>query len=80
MVFADEPTGNLDSESTQSILDLFLRLNAAGQTIVMVTHNPGVAGAAGRTIAMRDGRIEEKAVDTAEAVATGPAVPPPPSS
>jgi putative ABC transport system ATP-binding protein len=78
VVFADEPTGNLDSESTQSILDLFLRLNAAGQTIVMVTHNPGVAEAAGRTIAMRDGLIEVKAVDPAEAV-IGPAVPPAPS-
>jgi putative ABC transport system ATP-binding protein len=78
VVFADEPTGNLDSESTQSILDLFLRLNAAGQTIVMVTHNPGVAEAAGRTIAMRDGLIEVKPVDPAEAV-IGPAVPPAPS-
>ncbi len=58
VVWADEPTGNLDSESTESILDLFLRLNADGQTIVMVTHNPGVADAAERTIAMRDGRIE----------------------
>jgi putative ABC transport system ATP-binding protein len=80
VVFADEPTGNLDSESTQAILDLFLRLNAGGQTIVMVTHNPGVAEAAGRTIAMRDGLIERKAVDAAEAVTTGPAVPPPPPS
>jgi len=79
VVFADEPTGNLDSESTQSILDLFLRLNAGGQTIVMVTHNPGVAEAARRTIAMRDGLIERRAVDPAEAVRIGPAVPPPPS-
>jgi putative ABC transport system ATP-binding protein len=80
VVFADEPTGNLDSESTQAILDLFLRLNAGGQTIVMVTHNPGVAEAAGRTISMRDGLIEQKAVDAAEAVTTGPSVPPPPLS
>ena len=79
VVFADEPTGNLDSESTQSILDLFLRLNADGQTIVMVTHNPGVADAAGRTIAMRDGRIETGVADVAEAVTIAPAVPPPPS-
>jgi putative ABC transport system ATP-binding protein len=70
VVFADEPTGNLDSESTQSILDLFLRLNADGQTIVMVTHNPGVAEAAGRRIAMRDGRIEGDAVTPTDAVAT----------
>jgi putative ABC transport system ATP-binding protein len=80
VVFADEPTGNLDSESTQSILDLFLRLNADGQTIVMVTHNPGVADAAGRTIAMRDGLIETKVVDAAEAVTIAPPVPPPPPS
>jgi putative ABC transport system ATP-binding protein len=80
VVFADEPTGNLDSESTQSILDLFLRLNADGQTIVMVTHNPSVAEASGRTITMRDGLIEESAAGPKEAVATGaPPLPPPPS-
>jgi putative ABC transport system ATP-binding protein len=79
VVFADEPTGNLDSESTQSVLDLFLRLNGGGQTIVMVTHNPGVADAAGRTIAMRDGRIERTPKDSKEAVATGPAPPESPS-
>lgn len=79
VVWADEPTGNLDSESTQSILDLFLRLNADGQTIVMVTHNPGVAGAAERTIAMRDGRIEGGGGGSRDTVgSTGAAVPPPP--
>jgi putative ABC transport system ATP-binding protein len=57
VVWADEPTGNLDSESTKAILDLFLELNAQGQTIVMVTHNLQVAGAASRTITMRDGLI-----------------------
>jgi putative ABC transport system ATP-binding protein len=57
VVWADEPTGNLDSESTKGILDLLLRLNADGQTIVMVTHNPQVAEAAARTITMRDGEI-----------------------
>jgi putative ABC transport system ATP-binding protein len=69
VVFADEPTGNLDSESTQSVLDLFLELNAQGQTIVMVTHNPGVAAASRRTIAMRDGLIEGTV--RAEAAGTG---------
>jgi putative ABC transport system ATP-binding protein len=58
VVWADEPTGNLDSESTASIMDLFLRLNRDGQTIVMVTHNREVAGAAHRIVSMRDGRIE----------------------
>jgi putative ABC transport system ATP-binding protein len=80
VVFADEPTGNLDSESTQSILDLFLRLNADGQTIVMVTHNPTVAGAARRTIAMRDGLIEPGAIDPKDAVATPGPIGIPPAS
>jgi putative ABC transport system ATP-binding protein len=59
VVWADEPTGNLDSESTKAVMDLFLRLNAEGQTIVMVTHNPLIAAAASRTVSMRDGRIED---------------------
>lgn len=58
VVWADEPTGNLDSESTAAVMDLFLRLNGAGQTIVMVTHNREVAAAAHRIVSMRDGRIE----------------------
>src|SRR5207249_6336092 len=58
VVWADEPTGNLDSESTQSVMDLFLKLNADGQSIVMVTHNPALAAMTRRTISMRDGRIE----------------------
>ena len=58
VVWADEPTGNLDSESTQSVMDLFLKLNADGQSIVMVTHNPALAALTRRTISMRDGRIE----------------------
>ena len=57
VVWADEPTGNLDSETTQAILDLFLKLNRDGQTIVMVTHNLQVAESAERTITMRDGLI-----------------------
>ncbi len=57
VVWADEPTGNLDSETTQAILDLFLKLNREGQTIVMVTHNLQVAESAERTITMRDGLI-----------------------
>lgn len=58
VVWADEPTGNLDSESSDAVMDLLVRLNSEGQTIVMVTHNPGLAERAGRTIRMRDGRIE----------------------
>jgi len=61
VVWADEPTGNLDSESTQSVMDLFLKLNADGQTIVMVTHNPALAALTRRTVSMRDGSIERDA-------------------
>src|ERR671930_621796 len=59
VVWADEPTGNLDSESTAAVMDLFVRLNAEGQTIVMVTHNPSVATLAGRPVRVRDGRVED---------------------
>jgi ABC-type lipoprotein export system ATPase subunit len=59
VVWADEPTGNLDSESTEAVMDLLLKLNREGQTIVMVTHNPQIAAAAARTVSMRDGRIED---------------------
>ncbi len=57
VVWADEPTGNLDSKTAQAILHLFLKLNRDGQTIVMVTHNLQVAESAQRTITMRDGLI-----------------------
>ena len=59
LLLADEPTGALDSEGGEEIIELLRRLHAGGQTIVMVTHDPGVAAAAGRVIRMRDGRIEE---------------------
>jgi putative ABC transport system ATP-binding protein len=58
IVWADEPTGNLDSESTEAVMTLLVQLNGEGQTIVVVTHNPQVAAAAGRILRMRDGRIE----------------------
>jgi len=62
VVWADEPTGNLDSESTDQVMALLSSLNREqGQTIVLVTHNPLVADLAGRTIRMRDGRVEEPA-------------------
>jgi len=58
VVWADEPTGNLDTEVSQVIVELLRRMNADGQTIVLVTHNPQVAERAGRVLRMRDGRIE----------------------
>ncbi len=58
-LFADEPTGNLDTRTGREILDLFLRLRAErGIALVVVTHNPEVVAAVGRAIRLRDGRIE----------------------
>ena len=59
LLLADEPTGALDSAGGEEIIELLRRLHAGGQTIVMVTHDAGVAAAAGRLVRMRDGRIEQ---------------------
>jgi putative ABC transport system ATP-binding protein len=61
VVWADEPTGNLDSEVTSVIIELLIRTNRAGQTIVLVTHNAEVAQQAARVVRMRDGRVEAPA-------------------
>jgi ABC-type lipoprotein export system ATPase subunit len=55
VVLADEPTGNLDSQATLEVLRLFDRLRQAGQTLVMVTHDPRVGATADRVVSMRDG-------------------------
>jgi len=57
LLLADEPTGALDSEGGQEVIELLSRLHSGGQTIVLVTHDPGVASAAARIVRMRDGRI-----------------------
>jgi ABC-type lipoprotein export system ATPase subunit len=55
LVLADEPTGNLDSQATLEVLSLFDQLRQAGQTLVMVTHDPRVGAVADRVVSMRDG-------------------------
>jgi putative ABC transport system ATP-binding protein len=57
IILADEPTGNLDSKSSVEIMDLLHELHAGGSTIVMVTHEPDIAGHAQRIICVRDGKI-----------------------
>ena len=57
IVFADEPTANLDSETSRTVLDAFLELNREGQTIIMVTHEPEYAALADRIIELHDGKI-----------------------
>ena len=59
LLLADEPTGNLDSRTGQEILGLFRELHREGHTIVIVTHDPGVASCCGRQVRLRDGRIVE---------------------
>jgi putative ABC transport system ATP-binding protein len=58
IILADEPTGNLDTQTSEEIIELLQRLNEAGSTIVVVTHDLEVAGAIPRRITLRDGRIE----------------------
>ncbi len=57
IIFADEPTGNLDSVSEEEIISILERLNRRGKTVVMVTHEPDLAARARRVIQMRDGEI-----------------------
>jgi len=57
ILFADEPTANLDTESSKTILDIFLKLNKAGLTVVMVTHEKDYARMGTRLIELLDGRI-----------------------
>lgn len=62
IIFADEPTGNLDSHTGEAIQDLFRQLNREGRTIILVTHDPDIAAVTPRRIEIRDGKIS-KTVD-----------------
>ncbi len=59
ILLADEPTGNLDSKTGQEIMDIFNKLHSDGRTILMVTHDQGLAQNCGRIIRMKDGKIED---------------------
>jgi putative ABC transport system ATP-binding protein len=58
ILLADEPTGNLDSVTSEEIMQVFAELHRGGQTVIMVTHEPDIAAHAERTVVLRDGRVE----------------------
>jgi putative ABC transport system ATP-binding protein len=68
VLLADEPTGNLDTEAARQVLALLATQHAAGQTVVMVTHDPRVAAAADRLLVMEDGRFADHGQYVAPAV------------
>jgi putative ABC transport system ATP-binding protein len=72
LLLADEPTGALDSAGGFEVLELFRRLHAAGQTILLVTHDEHVADAAERVVRMQDGRVVGATIAAPAATALGP--------
>ncbi|MCL7979866.1 MAG: macrolide ABC transporter ATP-binding protein, partial [marine benthic group bacterium] len=58
ILLADEPTGNLDSKTSEEIMKVFEELHASGQTIIMVTHEHDISERAQRVVTLRDGLIE----------------------
>jgi putative ABC transport system ATP-binding protein len=73
VLLADEPTGNLDSRTSEEVMAILQELGRAGITVVLVTHEPDIAEHASRVIVMRDGRVRTDERRTAR-----PAAPPPP--
>jgi len=57
IVLADEPTGNLDSRTSEDVMAVFQELNARGKTIVLITHEPDIAQFARRIVVFKDGRV-----------------------
>jgi putative ABC transport system ATP-binding protein len=63
LLLADEPTGNLDSKTSEEVMAVFQKLNDDGKTVVVITHEPDIAGHAKRVVVFKDGRIvEDRAV------------------
>ena len=65
LVWADEPTGNLDTETASAVMDLLVELNRDGLTLVLVTHDAAIGDRAARLVRMRDGAIQSQSVATA---------------
>jgi putative ABC transport system ATP-binding protein len=65
IILADEPTGNLDSKTSVEVMDIFGKIQAAGNTVVLVTHEEDIAAYAKRVVRLRDGLIESDTVKTA---------------
>ncbi len=70
IIMADEPTGNLDSQTSEEIMGIFQKLNSRGITIIMVTHEPDIAAFTSRQIIFRDGLIISDALNTAQRVSS----------
>ena len=71
VLLADEPTGNLDTATGEEIMAVLRELNAGGLTIVLITHDPEIAGRAGRLVRLRDGRIDARRARAARAKSRG---------
>jgi putative ABC transport system ATP-binding protein len=80
VILADEPTGNLDSHTSDEIMRLLRKLNSAGKTIIMVTHENDIAAWARRAVRMRDGRIETDVRNDDQHPADAPLAAPPAST
>ena len=71
LILADEPTGNLDSRSSEDVMALLDELHASGRTIVLITHDLEVAAAAQRSVTVRDGAVHLDGVAPTEPVGVG---------
>ena len=67
LLLADEPTGNLDSTTSDELMQVFQQLHDEGQTIIMVTHEPSIAAHAHRVVVLKDGRVESDRLNQSKA-------------